>query len=77
MNLEEAQRLLLDPRALTREQWLAAYEAIQERNIRGLGPASTPRRPADGQALAEAIEHSGGPAVLDPLARDFAAKQGQ
>jgi hypothetical protein len=53
MDLATARRLLLDPRALTIEQWREAYLAVQEHNIRG-GGEPHPRvdgRPAEsGQA---------------------------
>lgn len=36
MDLTKAQELLRRPRELTREEWLAAYEAVQEHHIRGI-----------------------------------------
>lgn len=42
VDIETAQRLLRNPRELTREEWTQAYLAIQEHTIRGDKKPSAP-----------------------------------
>lgn len=59
MDLNEAQELLRSPRSLTREQWLAAYKAIQDHNHQRLGQTLSRGAVADDVSVSPTYGYDG------------------
>lgn len=65
VDIETAQRLLRNPRELTREEWTQAYLAIREYTIRGDKKPSA-RHPDEIAAGATGVTGSPGRGTKDP-----------